>query len=144
MAANGFTPTLTNGDVLLPTTPVIYAERVNEEIMALWAALGAGSYQEVTGSQADISDDAALVIINRDAPSATSLNLPSIGLRPANLPLLIFDLSRNVSSHTITVNPDGTGETIMRQDQWQLVSNAASLASGQFIPLPDFNTWLTR
>lgn len=37
MAAKGFTPTLTNGDITVPTAPGTYAERVDEEVRALWA-----------------------------------------------------------------------------------------------------------
>lgn len=40
MAAKGFSPTLTNGDIAVPMARNAYAVRVNEEITALWGNVG--------------------------------------------------------------------------------------------------------
>lgn len=145
MAAKGIVPTIANGDTgsggVQPMPFDQWATRCNEEIMALWASLGAGAEQEVTGASGTVDDDAALVIVNRSAPATTSLALPPVADRPAGLPLIIVDYSESVTDHVITLDPDGS-ETIMRQSTWQLASSAASLATIRLIPRPDLSGWL--
>lgn len=94
----------------------------------------------VTVSSYTVLDSDTLIIIERNAPAATSILLDATANR-AGISLLIVDWSTNVTEHIITVTPNGA-ETIMRQASWQMVSNDVQLTAGVFYPVIDLNGWI--
>lgn len=93
----------------------------------------------VTGSSATIAPGTAAVAINRAAPAATALVLPSVAAQ-GGIPIRILDWSTAVTAHAITITPNGS-ETIMRQASWPMYSNSASLASLTLYPSTTLNGW---
>ena len=114
---------------------------------SLWAALLAPiisgySFQLVNGAAAGVAAGTSLCVINRNAPAATTLTLPTLaGQFATGKKLQIVDFSTNVSNHVISINtPDGS--TIMRQAVWELLSNSAQLSGVMLQPSPDLNSWI--
>lgn len=118
---------------------------------ALWAALiggggggGGGGYlfQSVQAANGIIGVGTTILAVQRDAPAATSLVLPSLASQfTTGRTLKIIDWSTNVANHDITLTtPDGA--SIMKQNTWQMFSNAAQLASLALYPSPDLNGWV--
>jgi hypothetical protein len=115
---------------------------------ALWAALlapiiGGYSFQSVTGAAASVIGGTSLLAIQRNAPVATALTLPALaGQFATGKKLQIVDFSTNVVNHDITITPAADGSTIMRQSNWQLLSNVAQLSGIMLTPSPDLNSWV--
>lgn len=82
--------------------------------------------ENVTTASVNIALDTSAALIRRVAPTATTINLPSIADHVAHQ-LAIADLSTGIVEHTITLTPSGA-EKIMGASSWQLVSTAASKA----------------
>ena len=94
----------------------------------------------VTGSPAVILPGTRFIAIQRDAPTATALTLPSVSDQNGT-PLLIADWSTNVTSHTITLTPTG-GNTVELLSSWPMVSNPAFLVNAMFYPSTELNGWV--
>lgn len=93
-----------------------------------------------TTSPVSVPATAGSFAIQRVAPTATTVNLPSVSARNG-ASLLIFDFSTSVSAdHTITITPSGA-ETIMLQASWQIVSTSTQLASIRLNPSTTLNGW---
>lgn len=86
-----------------------------------------------------ISAGTAAVAIEKTAPSATALSLPSVTSQNG-VPLTIIDWSSSVTAHTITLTPNGS-ETIMRAATFAVYSNSASLGSVTLYPSTTLNGW---
>lgn len=114
---------------------------------ALWSAFLAPDsipehFQSVTtAGPVVVADGTTLLAVQRDAPAATALTLPSV-LNRGGVPLHIVDWSTNVVAHSINPTPDGA-ETIMRGAAFPLVSTAASLVSVTLYPSINLNGWHT-
>ena len=109
---------------------------------ALWSALltGGSSFQSIAAATGTVAAATTLFAIQRAAPAATAVLLPSIASRNGRL-LKIVDFSTGVTNHTITLTtPDGS--TIMQNASWQLLSTAAQLAGITLQPSPDLNAWI--
>lgn len=113
---------------------------------ALWLALLSGSvgyaFQSATAVANSIKAGTSLLAIQRAAPSATALTLPSIAVQWATgRKLQIVDFSTIVAAHIITLTtPDGA--TIMQKASWQLLSTPDQLAGVMLQPSPDLNSWI--
>lgn len=108
-------------------------------VLALQTSAAVGEPVVVTASSAAIAAGTGAVAVNRSAPSATALSLPTVAAQ-AGLPLRIFDWSTSVTDHTITLTPSGS-EKIMRQSTWPIYSNAASLGGVMLIPSNTLGGW---
>lgn len=98
-----------------------------------------GQVQQIITASDTVQIGSGLVAVNRTAPTATAIALPSIyEWGSAELP--IIDWSTSVTEHTITLTPDGS-ETIMRAASWDLVSNAAQLSSITLRRSIELNGW---
>lgn len=106
----------------------------------LTASLLGYSFQAITTASGIVLQYTSLLAIERTAPAATALQLPSVASRQGKA-LQVADCSSGVTAHTITVTPSGT-ETIMKQATWTLNSTAAQLAGITFYPSPDLNGWV--
>jgi hypothetical protein len=93
----------------------------------------------VTASSAVIDAGTNAVAVNRSAPSATGLTLPSVFGQDGQ-PIRIFDWSTSITDHTITLTPFGA-QTIMRAATWPLYSTAVSRAGVTLYPSTDLNGW---
>lgn len=110
---------------------------------ALWAALfgfSGSSFQSVATASGAVAAATTLLAIQRAAPGATALSLPTVATR-AGRPLQIADWSTSVTSHGITLTPNGT-ELIMRRNSWQMLSTADQLAGLTLYPSSDLNGWI--
>lgn len=106
--------------------------------------LGLLNIQDVIGASATVDPNTGLVIIQRVAPTATALQLPSV--HAVGGVLGILDWSTAVSSHVITLTPF-PGQTIMRHSTFQIVSTGdggvdVALASLVLVPVPAINGWM--
>lgn len=113
----------------------------------LWAALLSPSgyrFQSVATLSGVIEPGVTVLAIERDAPAATSLLLPSVSAQwSTGRNLRIADWSTAVVDHTITLTtPDGA--TIGRNASWQLFSSAVQLANAELCPVPDVNGWIIK
>lgn len=97
----------------------------------------------VTGASGSVPAGTQIVIIERVAPTATTINLPPIS-QQQNVQLTIIDWSSGVlgggADHVITIDGDST-ETIMRELTYAIVSNSVQLAHVTLIPLSDVSGW---
>jgi hypothetical protein len=93
----------------------------------------------VTGSSAVVAATTSVVVIQRASPATTGLTLGAVSAR-LGLPLLIVDLSTSVTSHVITVTPNGS-EKIALQSTLVLTSTASQLAHAQINPSVDVSGW---
>jgi len=101
---------------------------------------GGSSFQSIAAATGTVAAATTLFAIQRAAPAATAVLLPSIASRNGRL-LKIVDFSTGVTNHTITLTtPDGS--TIMQNASWQLLSTAAQLAGITLQPSPDLNAWI--
>lgn len=106
---------------------------------------GLGIIQTVTGASATIDKDTELVVIDRNAPVATTLNIFDLML--ADSLLGILDWSSNITEHTITLVPAG-GQTIMKFATFPIVSTGNggattfSRASVILTPIKSLLTWM--
>jgi hypothetical protein len=115
---------------------------------ALWSALlgasgGGGSgynFQSAPNASNTVAPLRSLVAIQRIAPGATTLLLPSVTAQ-AGKPLSIADYSTGVTNHAITLTPQGTS-LIMQSASWELLSTAAQLAGVTLYPSIDLNAWV--
>ncbi len=94
---------------------------------------------QVTGSSATVSSTDVAIAVVRSSPSSTALALPAVSTR-GGVPLKIFDWSSSVSSHEITITPDGS-EKIMKASSWSIFSNAAQLAGITLYPSTTLGGW---
>jgi hypothetical protein len=81
--------------------------------------------QIVTTSSDTIESSTTVVAIERAAPFTTALALPS-GLDGQRI--TIVDWSTSVTSHTVTITPDGD-QTIMLAASWEFLSDATRLGA---------------
>jgi hypothetical protein len=100
---------------------------------------GGSGLVQVTTSSAVVAAGTPAVAIVRSAPSTTAITLPSVASQ-SGLPLSIFDWSTSVTSHTITLTPNGS-ETIMRAATWPMFSNSSNLASLTLRPSTALSGW---
>lgn len=100
-------------------------------------------YGEPTVITADATIAAAVnaIAVNRNAPTLTQINLPTVVGRNRR-PLFIVDWSQNVVNHEIRLTPLGA-QTIMRGLTWSIFSNAAQLSSIALYPSESLNGWYT-
>lgn len=112
---------------------------------ALWNALLSPSgylFQSAAGASNVIASGVTIAAVQRTAPTATALVLPSLaGQWASGRPLKITDWSATVTNHLITLTPVD-GSTIMRQMSWQLLSTADQLAGITLHAVPDLNGWV--
>lgn len=109
---------------------------------ALWAALLTSGYvfQSVAGLAGAVLSSTSLLAVQRVAPAATALTLPSVASRSGKA-LQIVDWSTAVAAHTLNVTPAGA-ETIMLKPSWQLLSTSDQLAGLTLFPSIDLNGWV--
>lgn len=112
---------------------------------ALWVTMLSPTgyaFQSLTGSNGIVQAGTSLLAVQRTAPSATTIALPSLGAQQASgRKLQVVDFSTGVVNHVITlITPDGA--TIMRAATWQLLSTADQLAGVMLQPSPDLNAWI--
>lgn len=114
---------------------------------ALWGAFLApifsGSlFQSVAAATGVVNAGTSLLAIQRAAPAATAITLPSLVAQAASgNKLQIVDFSTGVTNHAITLTtPDGA--TIMQLNSWQLHSTADQLAGTTLTPSTDLNAWI--
>jgi len=114
---------------------------------ALWNALfnitaSGYSFQSIAGAAGVVLAGTSLLAVQRVAPAATALTLPSLAAQFATgKKLQIVDFSTAVANHTITLTmPDGA--TIMQRAAWQLFSTPDQLAGVMLQPSPDLNSWV--
>lgn len=112
---------------------------------ALWTdvlAAGGYSFQSLASNVNAINTGVSLAAVQRAAPTATSIVLPSMaGQFLTGRRLQITDWSTGVVGHMITLTPSD-GSLIMRQTSWQLISTADQLAGVTLRPSPDLNGWV--
>lgn len=114
---------------------------------ALWGAFLApifsgASFQSVAISAAVVTAGTSLLAIQRTAPAATALTLPSLSAQAlSGNKLQIVDFSTSVANHAITLTtPDGA--TIMQEGSWELLSTAVQLAGITLTPSVNLNAWV--
>jgi hypothetical protein len=93
----------------------------------------------VTSSPADIPAGTSLVLVNRVAPTATTLNLPSaadqISASSAlNYGMTIKDISSGVTAHAISLVP-ASPDTIDLLAGWEMDSSAVVLSFLTLVPI---------
>lgn len=103
-------------------------------------SLNYGTAQVVSAASGTVNNGASLVAVQRSAPAATTLTLPTLASQ-GGVPLKIVDWSTSVTSHQITLTPTG-GATIMKQSSWSLFSSADQLGSLALYPSTDLNAWI--
>lgn len=99
-------------------------------------------FQSVSTGTGTVSPGVSLLAIQRTAPTATVLTLPSLAAQFATgRKLQIVDFSDSVTEHQIVIaTPDGAG--IMKNLTWTIYSNAVQLAGLMLQPSPDLNAWI--
>lgn len=110
---------------------------------ALWDSLLTGSpyvFQSAAVASNVVNNTTSLLAIQRAAPVATALILPTIASRLGKA-LQIVDWSSAVAGHAVTLTPSG-GATIMRLTSWNLFSTADQLAGITLYPSADLNGWV--
>lgn len=111
----------------------------------LWANLmapGGYSFQSAPAASNAIAAGASLVAVQRVAPVATALVLPSLlGQWQTGRPLRIVDWSTSVTNHALAILPSDSS-TIMKQPLWDLLSTPDQLAGITLYPSPDLNGWI--
>lgn len=117
---------------------------------ALWQAyflpLTSGySFQSLAASGLSITAGVTLAAVQRVAPAATAITLPTLAAQFASgKKLQIVDFSTGVVGHTITLSVPEVAAipTIMQKATWQLFSAADQLAGIMLQPSPDLNSWV--
>ena len=98
-------------------------------------------FQLLTAANNVINAGTNQAAVQRVAPVATTITLPSVDAFPQDH-IEIFDFSTGiVGTHTITLTPTGAGTTIMQQASWNLLSTTDSLAGITLQAVPQLNTW---
>lgn len=112
---------------------------------ALWSAMLAPSgysFQSVAVGAAVVNVGTTLLAVQRAAPAATALVLPSlVGQWLTGRPLKIADWSANVTNHLLTLTPSD-GSSIMRLPSWSLLSTVDQLAGVTLHASPNLNGWV--
>jgi len=114
---------------------------------ALWAAflipiVSGYVFQSANAVSTAINAGTSLLAIQRAAPAATGLILPTLaGQYASGKKLQIVDFSTGVTNHTITLTVPDTA-TIMQSASWQLLSTPDQLAGVMLQPSPDLNAWI--
>lgn len=114
---------------------------------ALWASflvpIASGySFQSAAASGVVIAAGTSLLAVQRVAPGATALTLPTLAAQYATgRKLQVVDFSTGVVNHTITLSVPDTA-TIMQQPTWQMLSTAVQLSGVMLTPSPDLNSWV--
>lgn len=100
------------------------------------------SFQSLPDDINIIDSGVTLAAVQRDAPVATAITLPSLAEQfNTQRDLNIIDFSTNIAGvHTITLTPAGDS-TIMQRANWTLLSTTDSLAGVRLIPCFDLNSW---
>ena len=109
---------------------------------ALWDQLASPpsySFQSAPAALNTVSALTSLVAIERVAPAATTLLLPTV-LAQSGKPLQIVDWSSAVVNHAITLTPSG-GNSIMQQPSWELLSTPDQPVGVTLYPSVDLNGW---
>lgn len=115
---------------------------------ALWASyfvpiVSGYVVQSLTTPAAVINAGTTLAVVQRVAPTATTLILPSLAAQFATgKKLQIADFSTSiVAEHAITLTlPDGAG--IMSKTTWVMTSTPDQSAGLMLQPSPDLNNWV--
>lgn len=112
---------------------------------ALWTALLTLSlsgylFQSAPNASNAVAALTSLVAVQRAAPTATTLRLPTV-LSRGGKALQIVDWSTGVVNHTVTLVPAGA-DTIMKLASWQLLSTVDQLAGATLYPATDLNGWV--
>lgn len=102
-------------------------------------ALGQNEPIIVSGASASVAAMESNVIIQRSAPTATTINLPAV-IPQDGIPIAIADLSTSVTDHAITIVPDGT-EKVMGKTSIVIHSTATQLASVTLRPSSTAAGW---
>lgn len=114
---------------------------------ALWTAffsfiISGYSFQSAPDAVNNVLVGTSLLAIERVAPAATSIILPSLGAQRLQTGALkIADYSTGVVNHTITVST-ADGSTIMQRASLLLYSTADQLAGVELEPCPELNSWI--
>lgn len=106
----------------------------------LSAAFSSYSFQSVTGAAGVVSNDTSLLAIQRTAPAATVLQLPSVTNRGGK-GLQVVDWSTGIVEHAVIIMP-AVGATIMRAASWTLFSTPDQLTGVTLYPSTDLNGWV--
>lgn len=112
---------------------------------ALWAAvltitLSGYAFQSAPNASNAVDALTSLIAVERAAPSATALRLPTV-LSRGGKPLQIADWSTITVPHDITLTPTA-GNTIMRRASWVLRSTVDQLAGVTLYPVTELNGWV--
>lgn len=100
------------------------------------------SFQSAPAASNVIATGVSLVAVQRAAPAATALVLPSLlGQWQTGRPLRIVDWSTSVANHALAILPSDSS-TIMKQPLWELLSTPDQLAGITLYPSPDLNGWI--
>jgi hypothetical protein len=110
---------------------------------ALWAKLLNPSYafQSIVSAAGSVVAGTSLLAIQRAAPVATAVQLPSVSSQGSGKVLRIVDWSTAVVNHDITLTA-AAPDTIMLQPTWQLLSTAAQLSGVALYPSTDLGGWV--
>lgn len=128
------------GNVFLWNAKTNAYELATPELWAAQTSPVSYNFQSTNAAAEVVNDITTLFAIQRAAPAATVLTLPSVAVRNGD-PLHIVDWSTAVVNHEITLDPSGA-ETIMRAATWPVYSNAAQLGSVTLYPSIDLNGWV--
>lgn len=114
---------------------------------ALWKSFlnpSAYLFQSLANANNVITAGVSVAAVQRVAPAATAIVLPSLAAQFAALTdIVLVDYSTGlVGDHTITVTPVGVGTTIMQQASWRFVSTPDSLVGVKLRACPDLNAWI--
>jgi hypothetical protein len=112
---------------------------------ALWQSILSPSgsvFQSLAAANNIINPGVSLAAIQRAAPAATAVQLPTIAAQfISQKDIVLADFSTTVTNHTITLStPDGS--TIMQKATWQLISTPDYLQRARLRPSPDLNSWV--
>lgn len=101
-------------------------------------------FQSLVNANNVINAGTSLAAVQRVAPVATAVVLPTVDAQFATLEdIVLVDYSTGlVGDHTITVTPVGFGTTIMQQASWRFISTPDSLVGVKLRACPDLNAWI--
>lgn len=112
----------------------------------LWTALLTNNTQtqqvQIVNVSADtVSRFAQTVVVEREAPTVTTLALPAVSLRSEGFDLRVVDWSVNIAEHRIILNPNGS-DTVMRYPQFSAYSSADRRAGLTLRPIRSLSAWI--
>lgn len=96
--------------------------------------------QIVTDPTATVGDTTTIIVVERDAPAATAIALPTVDSRMGQ-PLRIADWSTNVTDHGILITAAGS-DTIMRLGHYTVFSTADGLSGVTLQPVTELQGWI--